>query len=95
MITQFSKMNGYIDINSKGVTLNSRYKVEQLIKDGATEVKKPQWQDNLVCVIQNPTFDVAVHCYTEEIFNSLKKADSPFVTWLIHPHAKIMSGCKE
>lgn len=87
-------MNGYIDILKNGTTMNSRYKVEQLIKDGAIVVERPIWQDNLICVIVNPTFDVAVHCHTEEIFNALKRDDSPFVTWLIHPHAKLMSGCE-
>jgi hypothetical protein len=89
-------MSAYIDINSKGVTLNSRYKVDQLVADGATVVEKPIWQENLICVINNPTFDIAIHCYSEEVFNSIKKEGKDiFCTWLIHPYAKLLSGIKE
>jgi len=86
-------MNGYIDIDNQGVTLNSRYKIEQLVKNGAIVIEQPIWQENLICVITNPTFDIAIHCYSEEIFNSIKNdGQKIFCTWLIHPDAGLMSG---
>jgi hypothetical protein len=85
--------SGYIDHNSKGWTLNSMNKLKQLVEDGGTEVK-PEWQENLICVITGPTFDVAVYCHSQEVFKVLNQPDK-ILGWLTHPKAKELSGFKD
>ena len=87
-------MGFYIDKDSTGKTLNSLFKADQLIKDGAVEVE-PKWQENLICVMINATFDAAAYCYSEKEFEHLKKDDGRYKIWLTHPKAKELADYEE
>ena len=82
----------YIDRNSKGFTLDSRYKADQLILDGG-KLAEAKWQENLIGVITNPTFDIAVYCYSEEVFNTLNSGgNGRIMTWITHPQARELAN---
>lgn len=83
--------SGYIDHRLSGETLYSRDKFEQLLEDGATEVEGT-YQKDLICIITNPSFDVAVYCYDEEVFNVIKQKDPVFLRWLTHPKARELAN---
>ncbi len=85
-------MGYYIDENSKGERLNPHLKAQQLINDGAKRVN-PEWQENLICVVENGLFDAAAYCYSEMEFDEFNDVmDSRRRTWITHPMAKELSG---
>ena len=83
-------MGYYINENSKGEILGNFDKAEKLIKDGA-KIVKPEFQENLICVVENPTFDAAAYAFSEQEFEYFKK-DDRHKTWLVHTEAKKLSG---
>ena len=79
-----------INQDSKGTSLPTTKKAAVLIKDGAKELKKPPdiYQKNLVCVIENGPFNIAVYACSErefEYFRNLQKSgrETRLFIWLI------------
>jgi hypothetical protein len=79
-------MGYYINENSKGETLSACGKVRELIKDGA-KLTDESFKENLVCVVDNFTFDAAAYMFSEHEFDYFKESSSS-KTWLVHPKAK-------
>lgn len=81
-------MGYYINTNSKGEELAPNSKALQLVADGA-KIVKPEWQENLVCVVENGFFDAAGYCFNEkEFLHFLNDGSGRPKTWLVHPMAK-------
>jgi hypothetical protein len=85
-------MGRYINQNSKGEMLPARGKAKALLLDGATIVK-PEFQENLVCVVNNGLFEAAGYCYDmEEFLAWCDPEDYKPKVWLIYDHAKELAG---
>lgn len=81
-------MGYYVNKDSKGQSLPSTGKAQALVADGAIRVS-PEWQENLVCVVENGFFDAAAYCYNEKEFDYfIENPDPRPKTWLVHPMAK-------
>lgn len=79
-------MGKYLNVNSKGESLSPINKASQLIADGATRVT-PEFQENLVCVVENRFFDAAAYCETELEFNAFNDPDDHRrKIWLVYEH---------
>jgi hypothetical protein len=86
-------MGYYINkYNSK--ELPPKGKAQFLINEGAQVVKGPiEFQDNLVCVVENPFFDAAGYAYdVNEMRTFNDPEDHRRKTWLIVPGAAQASG---
>lgn len=85
-------MGYYINSTSKGVRLPAKGKANQLIFDGAKRVKN-EFQENLVCVVDNGPFEAAAYAFSEDEFNAFNDPDdNRNKEWLVYPHAKSLSG---
>ena len=83
-------MGKYINKNSQGKLLQVGYfnKINSLLADGAKTIAEPEeFQDNLVCVVDNGFFAAAAHAYDEDEMEEFKVEDGRDKTWLIYPHA--------
>lgn len=81
-------MGYYINETSDGKPLPAVGKAKALIEDGAKMVA-PEFQENLVCVVDNMFFEAAGYCYSEQefrVFNDPR--DTRPKVWLVHPEAK-------
>lgn len=88
-------MGYYINTLSSGLDLPVKGKAKMLIWDGA-KIVKPEFQPNLVCVVENPMFDAAGYCYDQDEFNAFNDPrDYRRKTWLVHPKAAELSGFNE
>lgn len=86
-------MGYYINHNSKGEPLG-RNKVHDLIQDGA-KLTSATFQPNLICVVNNGSFQAAAYCYNEDEFKQCKRQDGRIKTWLTHDLAKTLSDYKD
>lgn len=86
-------MGYYIEENSKGKPLSRIGKAQELISDGAVEVRA-EWQLNLICVAENGYFDAAGYAFSEKEFQVFNTPDHRNKTWLVHPMAKELAGYK-
>lgn len=81
-------MGKYINQNSKGEALGLQ-KLNGLIQDGATKISPPiEWQEGLVCVLENGMFDAACYCYDKQEMQACLEPDSRRKTWLKYDQAK-------
>jgi len=82
-------MGVYINQTSTGESLPFSGKAKALIADGAKIVVNPEFQPNLICVVENPgSFDAALYCETEYDFKvTLNKHDTRKKTYLVHEKA--------
>jgi hypothetical protein len=81
-------MGYYINQTSTGQPLPSIGKVKALVLDGA-KIVAPEYQPNLVCVVDNGPFEAAGYCYSEEEFKEFNNpGDWRPKTWLVHPLAE-------
>jgi len=81
-------MGYYINETSRGIQLPASGKARVLISDGAVRVA-PEFQPNLICVVDNGLFEAAGYCYSEEEFKVFNDPnDWRPKTWLVHPDAK-------
>jgi len=84
-------MGYYVNEDSKGNDLPHSYeaRIAALKADGATEVDGKQFQENLICVVDNDAFSAAGYCYSpSEHDYFLNDGSSRPKTWLVHPEAK-------
>jgi len=68
--------------------------VELLAVPGAKKAELPvTFQPDLVCVVENGTFDAAAYCYDEaEFADFTDPSDRRRKTWLVVPNAAKLSG---
>lgn len=85
---------GYYINQINGKILPAKDKANFLIENGAIKVEgKLEFQENLVCVVENFLFDAAGYAYCEfemDAFNS--PYDNRKKTWLIVPNAAELAG---
>ena len=84
-------MGKYLNTDSRGRNLPSTGKAKTLIDDGAQIVSGEQFEENLICVVENGLFDAAAYAYSESEFKVFKMDDGRSKTWLIHPDAKTLA----
>ena len=86
-------MGKYINQTSGGNPLPATLKAAELVKDGATIVFNPKFQENLVCVVNNGPFEAAAYCYSQTEFDHFNDPkDYRAKIWLTYPHAKELAG---
>ena len=85
---------GYYINQINGKPLPPQGKCETLIENGSTQINTPtEFQDNLVCVVENGFFDAAAYAYSEKEMNEfLDPSDYRRKRWLIVPNADMLSG---
>jgi hypothetical protein len=88
-------MGYYINYNSKGIALPACGKANALIADGAKEVSGNNYEENLVCVVENGLFDAAMYCYLDEYEYVKSNPDNRKKRWLVYEHAKQLCGYDE
>lgn len=89
-------MGYYINIDSKGNFLPARGKALALIADGAIEVERDKFVENLVCVVSNGPFDAAGYVFSEsELAHFTDPRDTRYKVWLVYDHARELSGYKQ
>lgn len=85
---------GYYINQINGKILPAKNKAEFLIENGATKVEgKVEFQENLVCVVENAFFDAAGYAFSQgemEVFNH--PYDNRRKTWLVVPEAAKLAG---
>lgn len=85
-------MGIYIKDTTKGriVNLKAANILAELINDGAEPIKEPkEWQDNLVCLVNNGSFGAAAYAYNEAEMDYFKQGyNGRDHVWLLYPNAK-------
>ncbi len=83
-------MGKYLNVDSRGGSLGTSYqqKLSRLIADGAIVVSPKDFQDDLVCVVDNGIFAAAGYAYDEREFEDFNRPDGRPKTWLVYPYAK-------
>lgn len=88
-------MGYYINSLPNGQDLGRLGKAEILLNkiEGAKEIPAPdQWQEDLVCVVENVRFDgsfeAAIYAYSPSEMEYFKQDDGRKKKWLIVPGAK-------
>lgn len=86
-------MGKYIN-TINGVSLPAVGKAEVLKANGAQEIEQPkEFQENLVCVVNNGFFEAAGYCFNENEFkNFTLPTDYRPKTWLIVEDAEKLSA---
>lgn len=88
-------MGYYINKDSKGNLLPQTGKAKALIADGAKVVDGKTFEENMVCVVENPfSFDAALYAHKSEYQYVKDNPDMRRKVWLVHPLAKELSGYK-
>jgi hypothetical protein len=78
----------FISITSTGKVLPDLYVVQALLRDGAIKIKTPEeFQENLVCVIEDITHESVCYIQDPVDFNRVLDDDRR-KTWLIYEHAE-------
>ena len=87
-------MGYYVNSTSRGTILPACNKADYLILDGGKEILEPQeFQENLICVVENGLFDAALYCYCESEMNVAKNPeDLRPKRWIVHPMAAELAG---
>jgi hypothetical protein len=88
-------MGNYINHDSKGKHLGASFesKLKNLIADGAKEIPTPiEWNENLVCVVDNGPFAAAGHAYDErEMKAFISGMSGRKYQWLEYEHASLLA----
>lgn len=82
-------MGKYINELPDGTSLRSRNKAQDLLKVvGAKKIPAPeQWEENLVCVVDNDAFEAAAYAYSEGEMKQFLYPDGRPKQWMIVPDA--------
>lgn len=88
-------MGYYINQNSKGEELPPKGKLKALLEDGAKIVDGKTFQENLVCVLENPLFDAAGFAYSEKEMEQFNYPCGRKKTWVVYDNAKTISGYEQ
>lgn len=88
-------MGKYIDENSKGEFIGTSFdsKVSSLLNDGGSKISKPDnWEEGLVCVVDNIAFAAAGYAYDEFEMNEFKSIDGRRTQWIKLLNAKELAN---
>jgi hypothetical protein len=88
-------MGYYINKLADGTALANQDKAGQLVEKvpGTKLASYPvEFQEDLVCVVQNGLFDAAAYVFDEREMNDFNYPDGRSRTWLVVPGAKELSG---
>lgn len=89
-------MGYYINnINGKDLGVTFEDKCKGLLNNGATETTDTQYQEDMVCVVDNGMFAAVGHVYSEKEFNIFKIRDGRRKRWFILSNAGEFSGFKK
>lgn len=78
-------MGKYIN-QINGINMPSRGKADILLANGATEILKPkEYRKDLVCVVDNGTFEAAGYVFDEEEFMAFSSFDGRPKRWFVLP----------
>lgn len=80
-------MGFYINQDSKGNPLPASGKYDALIRDGGKPSDGREWSIDLVCVVDNGTFDAAAYAYSLSEMEFFKRENRRTLKWLTHPMA--------
>ena len=78
-------MGYYINTDSKGSHIGTTFseKVSNLIADGAVKIQKPiDWEEGLVCVVDNGFFAAAGYAYNDREMEAFKETNGRPYQWL-------------
>lgn len=76
-------MGKYIN-QMNGTNLPGRGKAEFLLANGAKDILKPsEFRENLVCVVNNGSFEAAGYAYNEAEFKVFREPDGRPKRWFI------------
>lgn len=83
-------MGQYINkINGKSTGSSFTEKVEALVEAGGKLIGMPtEWQEGLVCVVNNGPFAAAAYAYDEAEMQEFKRFDHRMKQWIYLPNAK-------
>lgn len=77
------------EINGKSLPVHGKANAILNAEIGATEVPEPkEWEENLVCVVENSFFDGAGYAFSPKEMEAFKKPDGRKKRWLLVPNAK-------
>jgi len=88
-------MGYYVTHNSKGEVLPTDDKFWHLMMDGARVVKPTEWEENLVCIVQNDWGQAAAYCFDQREFirfSRVREDDKRDKVWVVYEHAARLSG---
>ena len=72
--------------------LPAKGKAEMLLENGGTKVDGKNFQENLICVVDNGPFEAAAYCYNQNEYEEFARNDGRSKVWLTHPDAATLSG---
>lgn len=83
-------MGYYLNEMPNGEKLPASGKVQKLLMiDGAELIEEPQdWEENIVCVVDNGPFEAAAYAYSKNELEVFKYPDGRPKKWLKVPGAK-------
>ena len=86
-------MGYYID-KIHGVFIGTTFdeKCDGLIENGAKETNGMQFEEDLVCVVDNGLFAAAGYAYSEDEYEVFSEPDNRRKRWFIVPNASLWSG---
>ena len=84
-------MGLYINKTTKNSRIGkyANTKIAEICYDGGKVIRAPrEWQENLVCVVDNGEFGAALYCINEQEFQVASRPDGRPKTWIIYPNVK-------
>jgi hypothetical protein len=86
-------MGYYVNSTNSGEGLLPHNKAFALVLDGALPINPPtEWQPNLVCVVENGSFDAAAYAFNADEMKYFLEPDGRRKIWLIVQNADKLSG---
>lgn len=88
-------MGYYINKLPNGESLPSNGKADKILSsiEGAEEIKQPsQWEEDIVCVVDNGPFEAAAYAFCPEELNVFARPDGRPKRWLKVPNAKSIAN---
>jgi len=86
-------MGYYINkINGEVLGATFKEKCQGLLDNGATQTTDSEFQENMVCVLDNGMFAGAGYAFSEKEFDIFRMPDTRRKKWFIVPNADILSG---
>lgn len=85
---------GYYINTVNGQPLPAKFKSDSILEKvtGSRIISPPQqFQEDLVCVVNNGPFEAAAYCYNQQEMDAFLYPDGRMKTWLIVPGAAELS----
>lgn len=87
-------MGYYINELPNGELLPAKGKADKLLStiEGTKEIKTPQqWEEDIVCVVDNGPFEAAAYAFSQNELNVFANPDGRPKRWLKVPGAKTLA----